>query len=371
MEFPESTILHADAVVFGFSKSPQFAEAPPSFLYDFGSTGLASTAGRLKIVQGDELVDEVCWGKLTCESQMTKFATSAEENKTAIRLPDMSFIYEQYYPEIDVEAFLIPEPEPEPEPVPVQSCAGLKITEIYSYYETNADEQFVELYNSLDEDIVLDACALRYKSKDYPLQGILASKQYAVVQNLSLTKDPSSELTLEIVDATGPVESASYAHGQKSGTSFALVDGQWLRTYAPTPAAANVYQEFRSCPDGKVINPETGNCVNETVAQEPAACKEGYYRNPETGRCKKNEEPVAEKVCDEGYELNPETNRCRKIRASNLSDYPVEEITEETHDSPQVFVAVWALVALGVIVIVYVVIQFRHEIVKIFRRVKL
>ena len=371
MEFPESTILHADAVVFGFSKSPQFAEAPPSFLYDFGSAGLASTAGRLKIVQGDEVVDEVCWGKLTCESQMTKFATSAEENKTAIRLPDMSFIYEQFYPEIDIEAFLVPEPEPEPEPIPVQSCAGLKITEIYSYYETNADEQFVELYNSLDEDIVLDTCALRYKSKDYLLQGTLAPKQYTVVQNLLLTKDPSSELTLEIVDATGPVESASYAHGQKSGTSIALVDGQWLRTYAPTPAAANVYQEFRSCPDGKVINPETGNCVNETVAQEPVACKEGYYRNPETGRCKKNEESVAEKVCDEGYELNPETNRCRKIRASNLSDYPVEEITEETHDSPQVFVAVWALVALGVIVIVYVVIQFRHEIVKIFRRAKL
>ena len=104
---------------------------------------------------------------------------------------------------------------------------------------------------------------------------------------------------------------------------------------------------------------------------EPAACKDGYYRNPETGRCKKYEEPEEPKTCEEGYELNPETNRCRKIRASNLSDFPVEEVKEESHSSPQVFVAVWALVALGVIIVVYVVIQFRHEIVKIFRRAKL
>jgi len=312
---------------------------------------------------------------------MQKFVTTAEENKTAIRLPDMSFIYQKYYPEIDESALAdwLPEPEPEPnpkpvlepEPAPIQSCFGLKITEIYSYYEASADEQFVELYNSLDEEIALDACVLNYKAKEYPLQGILAPGQYIAVHDVPLTKDPSSELTLEIVDASGPIETASYAHGQKVGTSIALVDERWLRTYAPTPAAANIYQEFRSCPDGKVINPETGNCINAVVVQEPVACKEGYYRNPETGRCKKNEEPVVEKVCEEGYELNPETNRCRKVRASNLSDFPVAEIKEESHDSPQIFVAVWALVLLGVGVVVYVIFQFRHEIAKRFRHDKL
>ena len=54
-----------------------------------------------------------------------------------------------------------------------------------------------------------------------------------------------------------------------------------------------------------------------------------------------------------------------------MSDYPVEEISAETHDSPQIFIAVWALVALGVLIIAYVVFQFRHEIAKIFRRDKL
>ena len=371
IEFEEQTFLRADTVIFGFDKAPQFADAPPRYLYSFGSAGLASTAGRLKLLQGEEVVDEICWGKLTCESQFAKFATSQDENVTAIRLPDMTFISDKYYPEIDPEALYVPEPELPPEPTIVKSCTGLKITEIYSYYETSADEQFVEIYNSLDQELELNGCMLRYKSKDYPLEGVLASGQYLTVQNLTLTKDPSSELTFEIIDDSGPIETASYAHGQKAGTSMALVGEQWLRTYAPTPAAANVYQEFQTCPEGKVINPVTGNCVNETTEAELAACKEGYYRNPVTGRCKKNEEPEEPKTCEEGYELNPETNRCRKIRASNLSDYPVEEVKEESHSSPQVFVAVWALVALGVIVIVYVIVQFRHEIAKFFRRAKL
>ena len=167
-----------------------------------------------------------------------------------------------------------------------------------------------------------------------------------------------------------------------------------MQTYARTPAADNVYQEFKTCPEGKIINPDTGNCVNEPnlteaalklcpegkylniltgrcknlpTATTAAACKEGYYRNPLTGRCKKNVETTT-KTCADGYELNPETNRCRKIRASNLSDYPVEEIKEEQYDNPKIFVALWAILALGASVIVYIVIQFRHEIVKFFSR---
>lgn len=128
----------------------------------------------------------------------------------------------------------------------------------------------------------------------------------------------------------------------------------------------------KTCPEGKYLNVLTGRCNNNPTTTTKAACKEGYYRNPLTGRCKKNEEPKAEKTCDEGYELNPETNRCRKIRASNMSAYPVEEIPQETHNDPKIFIAVGALVLLGIAAIVYVVIQFRKEIWKfitgLFRR---
>ena len=239
IEFAESTILRSDTVVFGFEGSPQFANASSSYLYNFGSTGLAATAGRLKIVQGDEIIDEVCWGKLSCANQFKKFATSEEENKTAIRLPDASFIYEKSYPDIDEDALLIPEPEPEfePESEPVtepempseqiQLCVGLTITEIYAYYEEKSDEQFVELYNSLDQEIILDSCAIRYKNKEYPLQGKLAPHQYLTFRGITLTKNPSTELTLEIIDGGGSVvDAAKYTHGQKAGTSYALFDGQ-------------------------------------------------------------------------------------------------------------------------------------------------
>ena len=51
LEFAEPTILRANTVVFGFSKSPQYQDAPTRYLYNFGSSGLASTSGRLRIVQ--------------------------------------------------------------------------------------------------------------------------------------------------------------------------------------------------------------------------------------------------------------------------------------------------------------------------------
>ena len=77
------------------------------------------------------------------------------------------------------------------------------------------------------------------------------------------------------------------------------------------------------------------------------------------------------KTCPEGYELNPSTNRCRKIRKSITNQYPVEEITEGNYDNPQIFIATWALIALGVGVVAYVVIQFRREIARSLKHAKL
>ena len=390
LEFAEPSILRADTVIFGFNKSPQFADFPSRYLYNFSSSGLASTAGRLKIVQGETVVDEICWGKPTCDNQLAKFATKQEENRSAVLQADRTFAEEEYYPAINPDAIFIPEPEPEP----IVSCAGLQITEIYSSYEENSSEQFIELYNSLDSELSLDACTFRYKNKDYPLQGALAANSYTILQDILLTKDPSTSLTYELRDASGPIFSLDQPHGQKKGTSYILLDDQWLITYARTPGEDNVYQEFRTCQEGKIINPATGNCVNEatsadalpkicaegqylnaltgrckkTPTETTTVCKDGYYLNPLTGRCKKKE-ATEQKTCEEGYELNPETNRCRKKRATNTSDYPVEEIKTESYDSPKIFIAIWAMIGLGVLILAYVIFQFRHEIAKhVFRR---
>lgn len=225
LEFADPTILRASKIIFGFNKSPQYADFAPRYLYNFGSSGLASTAGRLKLMQGDTIIDEICWGKLTCDNAVQKFATAKEENRTALRCREdcvEPFVYEQYYPEIDSAAIYMPEPEPEQN----ASCAGLQITEIYSYYEENSSEQFIELYNDSDSEISLGACTLRYKNKNYPLLGVIAPKSYSLLQDILLTKDPSSSLTIELLDTNGQVFAVEYYHGQKKATSYALLDGQ-------------------------------------------------------------------------------------------------------------------------------------------------
>ena len=220
LEFVEPTILHAGSVVFGFNKSPQYADASSRYLYSFSSAGLASTAGRLRIMRDVDIIDEICWGKNACVQPLPKFATKQEENRTAFRQPDGTFIQTEYYPLINSAAIIFPEPAPTP------SCSGLKITEIYSYYEEDSSEQFIELYNSLDQEIVLDACAVRYKNKEYPLQESLQPGQYLLMQDISLAKNPASENAIELLDASGIVDVATYSHGQKKGASLSLLDGQ-------------------------------------------------------------------------------------------------------------------------------------------------
>jgi hypothetical protein len=106
----------------------------------------------------------------------------------------------------------------------------------------------------------------------------------------------------------------------------------------------------------------------ETKTQ--AVCKAGYYRNPLTGRCKKQAAAKVTKTCAEGYELNPTTNRCRKKR-QDASQYPVEDISNETYDNPQIFIASFALIAVGILTLAYITFQFRHEIAKYLGRAKL
>lgn len=225
LEFAEPTILRANTVVFGFSKSPQYQDAPTRYLYNFSSSGLASTSGRLRIVQKENIIDEICWGKIDCERQLPKFATKQSDNRSVIIChADCSEEYslDEYYPSIDPEAIIVPEPEPIESP----SCAGLIITELYSYYEESSAEQFIELYNSNDYNLQLSVCYLRYKNKTYTLQGELEANSYTVIQDILLTKDPSTSLAVELFDGNGLIDSLVYYHGQKRGASYALIDEQ-------------------------------------------------------------------------------------------------------------------------------------------------
>ena len=382
--FTENQTLTSERLVLGFVKSPQYANFLDSpYVYNFGSSGLASTAGKIQLLKSGEVIDEICWGKSDCAGP--KFTTDQTNNRSLVR-QESGFIQEQYYPQI-VESIETTEP---PEDT---SCAGLVISEIHTYYIDSPSEQFIELYNSSPDNIDLASCQLAYKSKSYPLgDAELPGFTYFVYQNpdLTFTKDPTNYNLYALKYASGDIfYEVLLPHGQKKGTSYALFKSgeeseQWLVTYQVTPNAENIYQEFQTCTEGKTINPETGNCVKAEVDQEivceegkylnpltgrcktipivkTTTCKEGYYLNPSTGRCKKyNNEQSTE--CQEGYERNPETNRCRKIRTATGQDYPVAEVSTDNYDNPKIFIATGVIAGLAAIGLIYVVYQYRKEI---------
>ena len=410
ISFAENLYLATDHLVLGASVSPQYSDADgPYYIYNFGSAGLASTAGMLELYYGEEKIDELCWGKLECGNNYAKFATKYEDNYSLKRCAedcpdDAEYIFDKYYPELDIESIAEYPADEEPETPPSSpSCAGIKITEIYSYYSTDVSEQFVELYNPTPESISLDYCHIAYKNTDYPLSGELASGTYYAFQDssLSLTKNPTSTNTVAVIDSSGNViDSVDYPNGQKKGTSYALFDANmelafWRQTYQPTPGSPNIFQEFQTCPEGKVINPATGNCIKQTESnpQETAtvcpegkylnpltnrckkietestlaACKEGYERNPETNRCRKIKGATAPSACKEGYERNPETNRCRKIRENTgeSTDYaPTPVDSGENYHSPKIFIALSAIVVAATVSGAYVIYQYRQEVKK-------
>ena len=366
-EFPEHSFLTGESIVL------RLASAPDSELANLQySKTLAMKAG-LALVQGEEVVDMVCWtGKKECYKE---FASS---NPTFLVRNTETGEFEhlkEYEPKYDAEAYKVDEVVEEGGygMVVVSQCKGLEFSEILSYYETTKAEQFIELHNTGTEQVLLDGCQLRYKNKKYELTGIVKPDEYLAYYptEFSLTKNPTNANTLEIVDTNGDiVDTLAYPNGQRKGTAYALIgydekgEELWKVTYAPTPGAPNNYQEYKTCEEGKVVNEATGNCVKVAAATEKV-CAEGQYLNLLTGRCKKYE-TVSEKKCKEGYYLNPETGRCRKIVENKGTDYGMEL---EKFEEKSSFVALYAVIGVVGVGVVYLIYEFRYEIRRLWQRV--
>ncbi|MCL2869499.1 lamin tail domain-containing protein [Candidatus Saccharibacteria bacterium] len=296
------------------------------------------------------------------------------------------------------QSYACSQTEPEPDTT-VNLCENLLVSEIGA----NVMRQFIEIYNNSAEPVSLLGCRLHVKSGnswssytfgDETLAGMGYLAVYVADNGLKLTASPSSTggnpvQILASSDAYDPVDEVYYKK-QPTNTSYALVDGTWVSTYTVTPGLPN---EFAICPSGKIINPSTGNCINNKE-DEPlpdcgvgkfrnpetnrcksynnlittlAPCKEGQYRNPLTNRCKKIESDDGLTPCKEGYERNPDTNRCRKIRANNGADYGVE--TNESADK-SAFVGWMAVGVVGLAGLSYVGFEFRQEIGKFVRKLR-
>ncbi|MBR2796006.1 hypothetical protein IKE13_03070 [Candidatus Saccharibacteria bacterium] len=361
-EFPENSWMTGESILLRLASSPESELAAGNY-----TKTLAFKAGLTLSVQG-EVIDEVCWtGKNGCN---TEFKSAAPT--TLVRDTETGEFRHvpSYTPEYDAGAYKV---EKDEEIEPVSQCKGLIFSEILSYYESSRSEQFVELYNVGPGQILLYGCGIRYKNKIYGLTGVVREEEYFryLPIEFSLTKNPTNEGVLEIIDTTGEVvDKLEYPNGQRKGTSYALIGYDtlgaeiWRTTYAPTPGEANHYQEFKTCEEGKVINEATGNCVKVTSVVEKI-CPAGQYLNILTGRCRKYVE-TTEKTCKEGYYLNSETGRCRKIQENQGADY---EISLDSYKAESSFVALYAVIGVVIVGVVCLVYEFRREIQKLWRKV--
>lgn len=352
------------------------------------ATTLAMTTGKLELLYHGDVVDQVCWGSGDGCSPSFKSATPTTllrnlETGEFEHIVDYEPIFDPLHPSL----ILLHDPGPPSGDAPTDEsaettahCYDLEFSEILTYYASEKSEQFIELYNPSDHTIIVNRCSLRYKKKTYSLSGEIAAESYytyypnAQTTSFTLTKNPNSSNLIELIDTNGAVvDSLSYNHGQKKSTSYAKFysgNGEeiWDLTYAPTPGSANTYQEFRSCSEGKTINPETGNCVNiASSSSGVTVCPEGKYLNPLTGRCKKiANDSKSSKECAAGYERNPETNRCRKIKSSNEgANYA---LIPNTSSSKSIFIAAGIVTLLVLLGIGYIILQFRREIARTARK---
>lgn len=366
LEFPENSFLAGESILLRLASSPDSELAAMTY-----TKTLAFKAG-LSLKRGDEVLDSVCWnGKQECykdfkSSTPTFLVRNLETNKFEH--------LEEYAPNYDVNAFEVKKEAEDGEKELPPQCNGVRFSEILSYYDTSKTEQFVELYNSGSEQVLLDGCTLKYKNKIYNLAGIIKPEEYMAYfpQDFSLTKNPTNKNTLELIDVNGAVlDVLDYHNGQRRGTAYAFIGYDaagkeiWKTTYAPTPGAGNIYQEYKTCEVGKVINEETGNCVKVTSVVTKV-CKEGEYLNPLTGRCRKIPQETLKKDCKEGYYLNPETGRCRKIVENKGTNY---ELKPESYEEESSFTAWYIVAAVILIGVGYLIYEFRTELAKLFRKV--
>ena len=358
-EFPDNSWMKGENIILRLASSPDSDQSAATY------TKTLAFSASLDLKKHEEVIDEVCWtGKTGCYKEFK----SASPTILVRNLQTGDFEHlATYDPVYDIESYYVDMAREEEGYGQIASqCKGVQFSEILTYYETFKTEQFIELYNTSSEQILLDGCQIRYKNKNHALKGIIAPEGYFVYlpDGFNLTKNPVNANTLELIDVDGSVvDSISYPNGQRKGASFAFIgydyNGEelWHVTYAPTPGAANNYQEFRTCEEGKVLNEATGNCVKATKVSAKV-CKEGQYLNILTGRCKKYE-TASTKTCKEGYYLNPDTNRCRKIAENKGADYSLQP---ETYEEQSSFVALYAVLGVVGVGVIYLIYEFRHEI---------
>lgn len=302
----------------------------------------------------------------------------------------------------------------------LNKCEGLKLSEI----ALNVDEQFIEIINSGEKNVITTGCKLTVGDSGVRenIGNIeLNPGEFLTIKikntNLKLPKIKGKVYLLD--EAGSEIDVAEYSSMPK-GASWSSVDDEWTRTFAITEGAANIFKEYPdcqsgyernvlgrcvkivippvegSCPVGQYRHPETRRCRKNEAAKTITPCKDGYYRSEETGRCRsiasaaaKTLKPCPEgqfrnsstgrckkiastddiaKECPEGFERNPQTKRCRKIKSASMPT-----VSSAAAEVKQVAGATWGWWVFGgvsLLAVGYGVWQWRWEISQFVRKIR-
>ena len=299
-------------------------------------------------------------------------------------------------------------------------CEGLKLSEIAS----NVDEQFIEIVNSGEKTVITTGCKLTVGDVGVHenIGGIeLNPGEFLTIKikntKLKLPKTKGKVYLLD--EASSEIDVAEYSSMPK-GASWGLVDDEWIKTFAITEGAANIFKEYLdcqngyernalgrcvkiaispvevSCPAGQYRHSETRRCRKIEAAKTIAPCRDGYYRSEETGRCRsiasvaaKTLKPCPEgqfrnsstgrckkiastddiaKECSEGFERNPQTKRCRKIKSASMPT--VGSAAAEVKQIAGATWGWWVFGGVSLLAVGYGVWQWRWEISQFVRKIR-
>lgn len=345
------------------------------------TSGLASTDGHVRFVYVDEMTgdvvfDTVGWG--SADSPEGDPAEAPFEGESLKRMIDVETV--EYIDSDDNSSDFWISSEPDPEhtivPEPEDNHVGdenvdedeeieylpILLSELLVDPDmplSDADDEFVELYNPNNESVDLEGYVLQTGSS-YSYDFILPSIVMQPQQYLALY---SSDTGLVLANSGGAsrildpnqkvLDSTTYG-AAKPDLSWSLIGAKWQFSLRSTPNAPNELVESES----------TETPRNEANSLKP--CASNQFRNPETNRCKLIATGSSLKPCAPDEFRNPETNRCKKNVGDNASkpgsSGSAQEVLAATSEQKVSTPDFTAVALVGGAALLYSLYEFRYDI---------